>query len=50
MLARLLAALALAAPAAAHDFWIRPSSFRPGPADRIDVDLRVGEGDRKSVV
>jgi uncharacterized GH25 family protein len=33
-----------------HDFWIRPSSFRPGAADRIDVDLRVGEGFRGEAV
>ena len=40
----------LAGAAAAHDFWIRPSSFRPGPADRIEVDLRVGEGFRGEAV
>jgi uncharacterized GH25 family protein len=34
----------LAAPAAAHDFWIEPSSFRPAPGERVAVRLRVGEG------
>ncbi len=33
----------LAAPAAAHDFWIEPSSFRPSPGERVAVRLRVGE-------
>lgn len=33
----------LAAPAAAHDFWIEPSSFRPAPGERVAVRLRVGE-------
>ena len=33
----------LAAPAAAHDFWIEPSSFRPVPGERVAVRLRVGE-------
>ena len=35
--------LLLAAPAAAHDFWIEPSSFRPAPGERVAVRLRVGE-------
>jgi len=43
-------AAALAGTAAAHDFWIRPSSFRPRPGDRVDVDLRVGEGFRGEAV
>ena len=34
----------LAAPAAAHDFWIEPSTFRPAPGERVAVRLRVGEG------
>jgi len=33
----------LATPAAAHDFWIEPSSFRPAPGERVAVRLRVGE-------
>lgn len=37
--------LALAtATVSAHDFWIEPSSYRPKTGERIDVDLRVGEG------
>lgn len=32
----------LACRAAAHDFWIEPSSFRPAVGDRITVALRVG--------
>ena len=35
--------LALAAPAAAHDFWIRPESFRPSPEAPFAVHLRVGD-------
>lgn len=35
--------LLLAGPAAAHDFWIEPSSFRPSPGERVAVRLRVGE-------
>ena len=39
-----LAALALliAVPAAAHDFWIEPSTFHPAAGGRITVALRVG--------
>lgn len=43
MLRRLLFLGLLAAPAAAHDFWIEPSSFRPAPGERVAVRLRVGE-------
>ncbi|TWB42479.1 putative GH25 family protein [Nitrospirillum pindoramense] len=44
-LAGLLAlwALAWGAGALAHDFWIEPSSFRPGPGTAVAVGLRVGE-------
>lgn len=36
--------LALAArSAAAHDFWIEPSTFRPAPGDKVAVSLRVGD-------
>ena len=38
----LLAAL-LAAPAAAHDFWIEPSTFTPAPGDLVKLKLWVGE-------
>jgi uncharacterized GH25 family protein len=40
-------ALALAAciatPAFAHDFWIEPSTFRPGVGEDFNLALRVGE-------
>jgi hypothetical protein len=40
---RLIAlALLLATPAAAHDFWIEPSTFHPPVDTRITVALRVG--------
>ncbi|ASG23134.1 DUF4198 domain-containing protein [Nitrospirillum viridazoti] len=29
--------------ALAHDFWIEPSTFRPGPGTAVAVGLRVGE-------
>ncbi|MFN0009716.1 MAG: DUF4198 domain-containing protein [Planctomycetota bacterium] len=45
-----LIAAALASTAWSHDFWIRPSSFRPGATDRIEIDLRVGEGFRGEAV
>ena len=35
--------LSLAAPLAAHDFWIVPSSFRPAPGSALAVRLKVGE-------
>jgi uncharacterized GH25 family protein len=37
-----LALALLATPAAAHDFWIEPSSFHPAESARISVALRVG--------
>lgn len=37
-----LAALGAGA-AAAHDFWIEPSTFRPAPGDKVAVSLRVGD-------
>lgn len=43
MLRKLILLGLLAAPAAAHDFWIEPSSFRPAPGERVAVRLRVGE-------
>jgi uncharacterized GH25 family protein len=41
--AALLAGLLLAATAAAHDFWIEPSSFHPAVGSQLAVSLRVGE-------
>lgn len=39
-------ALALAAPAFAHDFWIEPSTFRPAVGSTLGVGLVVGQGFR----
>jgi len=36
----------IAAPAAAHEFWIAPSSHRAGPGDTIAIGARVGTGFR----
>lgn len=44
--ALLTAALALAAPAFAHDFWIEPSTFRPAVDSTLGVRLAVGQGFR----
>jgi uncharacterized GH25 family protein len=43
---RLLAAalLLLAAPAAAHDFWLEPASFRPADSAAIEARFLVGDG------
>lgn len=38
------AALALVGPAAAHDFWLEPSSFRPKPGEKVSLRLHVGDG------
>jgi uncharacterized GH25 family protein len=38
----LLAVLSFAAPLAAHDHWIAPSSLRPALGERVELDLRVG--------
>ena len=38
-----LLALLVAAPAAAHDFWIEPTSFTPAPNDLVKLKLWVGE-------
>lgn len=38
-----LTAIALAASAAAHDFWIEPSAYRLAPGAPLKVGLRVGE-------
>ena len=37
-------ALPTALPAAAHDFWIEPATFRPAPGETVAVSLRVGDG------
>ncbi len=34
--------LLLALPALAHDFWIEPSTYAPGPGDLVSLHLRVG--------
>ena len=33
----------MAAMARAHDFWIEPSTFHPGPGTSVSVGLRVGQ-------
>jgi hypothetical protein len=35
--------LAIAAPAAAHDYWLELSSYRPKVGERVEVRHRVGE-------
>jgi uncharacterized GH25 family protein len=42
MLRTIALALLLATPAAAHDFWIEPSSFHPAAGQRVVVSLLVG--------
>ena len=37
------AAALLAAPLAAHDFWIEPSSFRPEVGSVVGIQLVVGQ-------
>ena len=37
-----LALVLTAAPSAAHDFWIEPSTYRPHPLQRLAVRHRVG--------
>jgi uncharacterized GH25 family protein len=39
----LSAVLGLAAPAAAHEFWIEPANFRPPAGKPLDVRLMVGQ-------
>jgi uncharacterized GH25 family protein len=39
----LSALLGLAAPAAAHEFWIEPANFRPPVGKPVDVQLLVGQ-------
>jgi uncharacterized GH25 family protein len=39
-------ALAIAAPAFAHDFWIEPTTFRPPVGSSVGVALRVGQNFR----
>lgn len=40
---KLAAALLVAGPAPAHDFWIEPSHFTPGAGAAVAIDLKVGE-------
>lgn len=42
LLLALAASLGLAAPAAAHEFWIAPRAFQVAPGDPVIADLRVG--------
>jgi uncharacterized GH25 family protein len=42
MLRTIALALLLATPAAAHDFWIEPSTFHPAAGERVVVSLLVG--------
>lgn len=44
-LAPLLALLACACLAVAHDFWLEPSSHRVSPGDRVDVAIMIGHHD-----
>lgn len=41
--AALLIALAAAAPAAAHDFWLQPDRFRIEPGDSVTLSILIGE-------
>jgi uncharacterized GH25 family protein len=43
---RALVLFLLAAPLAAHDFWIEPTSFRPEVGTTVGFALRFGEGFR----
>ncbi len=40
----LLAALAFAPPAAAHDFWVQPQAYRVAPGAETPLTLQVGHG------
>ena len=42
--AAFLVSLLAGAPAAAHDVWLEPSTFRPAPHGLVSVSVRVGEG------
>lgn len=42
----LAAVVSIAAPAAAHEYWIAPSAYRAGAGDTIDVRAYVGTGFR----
>lgn len=41
--------LATAPPAAAHDFWLEPSSYRPAAGQPLTVGLREGHGEGATV-
>lgn len=40
---KVLVLILLTLPAAAHDFWIEPASFRPARGEAVQASLRVGE-------
>lgn len=42
LLGYVLLSASLAAPAATHDFWIEPSTYRPEPLQRVTLRHRVG--------
>jgi uncharacterized GH25 family protein len=42
----LLATVALAAPARAHEFWLSPSRYRAGAGDTVEVSAYIGTGFR----
>ena len=43
MIRKILLMLCVAAPAAAHDFWLEPSTFRPVPGQTFTISLLVGQ-------
>src|SRR5262245_8133165 len=45
----LLALASAAAPAAAHEFWLSPSTYRPAAGDLVSVSMVVGTGFRGEV-
>ena len=45
----LLTALVSASPAAAHEFWLSPSTYRPVAGDLVSVSMVVGTGFRGEV-
>src|SRR5262245_49761779 len=42
--AAFLVFLLAGAPAAAHDLWLEPSTFRPAPHSLVSVSVLVGQG------
>jgi hypothetical protein len=45
----ILLLVAAADPAAAHEFWLSPSTYRPAPGDVVAVSMIVGTGFRGEV-